>query len=71
LEHIRELILTDNVCCLKDEWAWDLIYSIIFLKSIHNSPLFTIAADVAALQEQDFAFSRVVGCLPLIISANV
>jgi len=38
--------------------------------SIHDSPLFTIPADVAAPQEQEFTFSEVVGSLPLIYGAN-
>jgi len=38
--------------------------------SSHDSPLFTIPADVAALQEQEFAFLGVVGSHPLIYGAN-
>jgi hypothetical protein len=30
-EHIRGLIRMYNVCGLKDEKAWDLVYDIIFL----------------------------------------
>jgi len=38
--------------------------------SSHYSPLFTIPADVAAPQEQEFGISGVVGCLPHIYGAN-
>jgi hypothetical protein len=34
LEHIRGLIRIYNVCGLKDERAWDLIYDIIFLAPV-------------------------------------
>jgi len=37
----------------------------------HDSPLFTIPADGAALLEREFAFSGVVGRLPVIYGANV
>jgi len=30
LEHLRGLIGIYNVCSIKDEWAWDLFYDIIF-----------------------------------------
>ena len=39
--------------------------------SSHRSPPFTIAADVAAPQEQVFAFSGVGGTLPLIYGVNI
>jgi len=39
--------------------------------SSHNSPLFTIPADVATPHEQEFAFSGVVGSLPLRYGSNV
>jgi hypothetical protein len=37
----------------------------------HDLPLFTIPANVAALQEQEFAFPGVVGSLPLMYGANI
>jgi hypothetical protein len=33
-EHIRGLIRIYNVCCVKDERAWDLLYNIIFLDPV-------------------------------------
>jgi len=33
-EHIRGLIRIFNVCGVKDEWAWDLCYDIIFLDPV-------------------------------------
>jgi len=33
-EHIRGLVQIYNVCGVKDEWAWDLFYDIIFLDPV-------------------------------------
>jgi len=40
-------------------------------RSIHDWQLFTVPADLAAQQVDEFAFSDVVGCLPLIYWENV
>jgi len=70
-EHIHGLIRRYNVCGVMDEREWDHFYDIIFLDPVNDSPRFTIPANVAAPQEQEFAFSGVVGCLLLIYGANV
>jgi len=70
-EHVRKLIWIYNVCGVKDERAWDIFYDIIFSWCSHDSPHFTIPAEVTTLREQEFAFSGVVSNILLIYGANV
>jgi hypothetical protein len=69
-EYIHGLIRIYNVCSVKDERAWDLFHDIMFLDPV-TSQVFTIPDDQDALQEREFTFPGVVGCLPLIYEANV
>jgi hypothetical protein len=50
LEHIRGVVQIFHICGVQDERAWDLFYEKIFLRSSHDSPLYTIPADVAIKQ---------------------
>jgi len=77
-DHIKGFI-SAHICGLMDiqflqRQGWEgmgtlLLYNLSW--SSHDSPLFTIPADVAAPQEQKVAFLGVVGSLPLIYKANV
>jgi len=70
LEHIRGLIRIYNVCGVRDEWVWDLLYDIIFLDPVTTCHFSQFQMMWPAPQEQEFAFSGVVGYLPLLYGAN-
>jgi len=72
--HLGTHLLTHmDIQCLQRQ-GWEGLGPLLWYNlswSSQNSPLFTILADVAPPQKQEFAFSGVVGSVPLIYGANV
>jgi len=74
VNHLRTYPWTHpDIQCLRHQ-GWEGLGALLWYNlswSSHDSPLFTIPADVAPLQKQEFAFSGVVGSVPLMYGANI
>jgi len=70
-EHIHGLIYIYIVCSIKHDSAWDLCYDVIILDPVTTHHISQFHPLWPHCRSKEFAFSGVVGCLPLIYGANV